>query len=95
MKSKIFLIVLILIIIIQAVFNIIFVVNNNLNINDKIPNIDTTINRIIIDSIEYNIIKKDSIKWNIINKYYEDSSEIINASDSTTVAKFYEFINGE
>ena len=63
--------------------------------NDKyiINKPDTVYNKIVIDSLEYNIIKKDSIIYNIKENVKEEINFAINADDSTTVMLFQKLVS--
>ena len=54
---------------------------------------DTVYNKIVIDSLEYNIIKKDSIIYNIKENVKEEINFAINADDSTTVMLFQKLVS--
>lgn len=64
--------------------------NNNYIKNNKVEviSIDTTYNKIVLDSIEYNIIKRDSIIVKLKEKYYDELEKVISASDSDVVKQF-------
>lgn len=64
--------------------------NNNYIKNNKVEviSIDTTYNKIVLDSIEYNIIKRDSIIVKLKEKYYDELEKVISASDSDVVRQF-------
>lgn len=63
--------------------------DNNKN-NIKYNDIDTTYNKIKLDSIEYNITKKDSIITEIKKKFEYEKDKAINASDSDAIKQFIE-----
>ena len=87
---------IIAVIIIAIIFFIIgYVVKQKEINNDKyiINKPDTVYNRIVIDSLEYNIIKKDSIIYNIKENVKEEINFAINADDSTTVMLFQKLVN--
>lgn len=50
--------------------------------------IDTAYNKIVLDSIEYNIIKKDSVISNIKHKMKDEIAESFNLDVSATVELF-------
>lgn len=64
--------------------------NNNYIKNNKVEviPIDTTYNKVVLDSIEYNIIKRDSIIYKLKEKYYDELEKVISASDSDVVKQF-------
>ena len=87
---------IIAVIIIAIIFFIIgYVVKQKEINNDKyiINKLDTVYNRIVIDSLEYNIIKKDSIIYNIKENVKEEINFAINADDSTTVMLFQKLVS--
>ena len=87
---------IIAVIIIAIIFFIIgYVVKQKEINNDKhiINKPDTVYNRIVIDSLEYNIIKKDSIIYNIKENVKEEINFAINADDSTTVMLFQKLVS--
>ncbi len=59
-------------------------INNNIDIQP----IDTSYNKIILDSIQYNIIKKDSTIIKIKKKFEYEKNKAINASDSDAIKQF-------
>lgn len=87
---------IIAVIIIAIIFFIIgYVVKQREINNDKyiINKLDTVYNKIVIDSLEYNIIKKDSIIYNIKKNVKEEIDFAINADDSTTVMLFQKLVS--
>ena len=87
---------IIAVIIIAIIFFIIgYVVKQKEINNDKyiINKSDTVYNRIVIDSLKYNIIKKDSIIYNIKENVKEEINFAINADDSTTVMLFQKLVS--
>lgn len=87
---------IIAVIIIAIIFFIIgYVVKQKEINNDKyiINKPDTVYNRIVIDSLEYNIIKKDSIIYNIKENVKGEINFAINADDSTTVMLFQKLVS--
>lgn len=87
---------IIAVIIIAIIFFIIgYVVKQKEINNDKyiINKPDTVYNRIVIDSLEYNIIKKDSVIYNIKENVKEEINFAINADDSTTVMLFQKLVS--
>lgn len=61
--------------------------NNN---DNKIIVPDTTYNKVILDSIEYNIHKKDSTIIELKKKFEYEKDKIINTSDSDAIKQFKE-----
>lgn len=87
---------IIAVIIIAIIFFIIgYVVKRKEINNDKyiVNKLDTVYNKIVIDSLEYNIIKKDSIIYNIKENVKEEINFAINADDSTTVMLFQKLVS--
>ena len=87
---------IIAVIIIAIIFFIIgYVVKQKEINNDKyiINKHDTVYNKIVIYSLEYNIIKKDSIIYNIKENVKEEINFAINADDSTTVMLFQKLVS--
>ena len=87
---------IIAVIIIAIIFFIIgYVVKQKEINNDKyiINKPDAVYNKIVIDSLEYNIIKKDSIIYNIKENVKEEINFAINADDSTTVMLFQKLVS--
>lgn len=82
------------VIIIAIIFFIYVVKQKEIN-NDKyiINKPDTVYNKIVIDSLEYIIIKKDSIIYNIKENVKEEINFAINADDSTTVMLFQKLVS--
>lgn len=65
--------------------------NNNSKIeynNDILP--DTMYNKVMLDSIEYNIKIKDSIIIKLKKRTEYETEQAINANDSDAVKQFYE-----
>lgn len=60
------------------------------HINTQEVFIDTTYNKIILDSIEYNIIKKDSVIYNIKQEMKDEVTKSFELSDSAAVNLFKE-----
>lgn len=59
--------------------------------NNKYDNIvvpDTTYNKVVLDSIELRIIKKDSIIYNIKNKMKDEVTKVFELDDSSAVKLF-------
>lgn len=55
---------------------------------DNIKPIDTSYNRIVLDSIQYNIDYRDTTIYNIKRKMKYEIEEVIAASDSDAVMQF-------
>lgn len=70
--------------------------NNNSKIDHNnviLP--DTTYNKIILDSIEYNIIKKDSTIKKIKYQMKYEVNKVYTLDDSATVKLFYQLCTSE
>lgn len=61
--------------------------NNN---NNEITLPDTTYNKVTLDSIQYNINKKDSTIIEFKKKFKYEKDKAINASDSDAIKRFNE-----
>lgn len=59
-----------------------------------IVDIDTTYNKIVLDSIEYNITKKDSVIYYIKYKMKNEVTKVLNLDDSAAVKLFKELASG-
>lgn len=57
--------------------------------------IDTSYNKIVLDSIEYNIKTKDSIIYNIKKQMKHEMEETIVANDSDAIRQFKELCTSE
>lgn len=62
--------------------------NNNNNNEITLP--DTTYNKVTLDSIQYNINKKDSTIIEFKKKFEYEKDKAINASDSDAIKQFKE-----
>jgi len=58
------------------------------HVNTQEVLIDTTYNKIILDSIEYNIIKKNSVIYNIKQEMKDEVTKSFELSDSAAVKLF-------
>lgn len=90
-KDKAFLIIL-FILSIFAVFKIVMFHRTN-DIKDKEIINDTTYNKVTLDSIEYNIIKKDSTIYHLKEEYEKEVEQNYNSSDSDAIALFYKLVS--
>ena len=63
--------------------------NSKIDYNNVIP-IDTIYNKVILDSIEYNIHKKDSTIVELKKRAEYEMEQAINANDSIAVEQFKE-----
>lgn len=64
-------------------------------IENDIKPIDTTYNKIVLDSIEYNIRTKDTIIYNIKKQMKYEIEEAIVANDNDAVRQFKELCTSE
>lgn len=65
--------------------------NNNSKIDcNNVTLSDTTYNKVILDSIEYNIHKKDSTIIELKKRTKYEMEQAINANDSITIKQFKE-----
>lgn len=62
---------------------------------DNIKPIDTSYNRIVLDSIQYNIDYRDTTIYNIKRKMKYEIEEVIAASDNDAVMQFKELCSME
>lgn len=62
---------------------------------DNIEIIDTTYNKVILDSIEYRIRTKDSIIVELKKQVKYEIEQAINASDSDAIKQFYELASSD
>lgn len=63
--------------------------------HNTIEIVDTTYNKIILDSIEYRIHTKDSIVVKLKKKVEYEITQAINATDSNAVKQFYELAGSD
>ena len=72
-------------------------IGNNCKINniDNVDVYDTTYNKVILDSIQYNIKVKDSVIVKLKTKMQYEIEQAINADDSTAVEQFYKLAGSE
>ena len=79
------------------IFVLIFIVSrlsikNDVSVEPVKP-VDTTYNRVVIDSIEYNIIKRDSIIVQIKDSIIYELQLNQTADDSTVIANFQKLLS--
>lgn len=58
--------------------------------NNKLIQPDTIYNKVVIDSIEYNIIRKDTIIYNLKHKMKDEVTKSFELDDSSAVKLFKE-----
>lgn len=56
---------------------------------------DTTYDKVVLDSIEYNIIKKDSVIYNFKQEMKDEVTKSFELSDSAAVKLFRELASGD
>lgn len=62
---------------------------NSSNINiDSVDVVDTSYNKVVLDSIQYNIVKKDSVIVKLKYNMKHDVEEALSANDSSVVEQF-------
>lgn len=61
---------------------------------ERIVDVDTTYNKIVLDSIEYNITKKDSVIYHIKYKMKNEVTKVLELDDSAAVKLFKELASG-
>ena len=88
MKQTLLNIIFAILLVVLLIISIIFLNKNTNTANRNVIKIDTIYNRIILDSIEYNIKRKDTVIYKIKLKVEEDVKEIINSNDSVALATF-------
>lgn len=65
------------------------------NNTETITIYDTTYNKVILDSIQYNIKVKDSVIVKLKTKMQYEIEQAINSSDSDAIKQFYELAGSE
>lgn len=63
--------------------------------HNTIEIVDTTYNKIVLDSIEYRIHTKDSIIVKLKKKVEYEITQALNATDSDAVKQFYELAGSD
>ena len=88
-KNKIFICICIIILFIAFIikYNIVYKQNKTTN-NENIVLTDTTYNKVTLDSIKYNIIKKDSTIYKLKEEVKDEIEKALNADDSIAVEQF-------
>lgn len=71
-----------------------YFISHNKNDTKDYIQIDTIYNKVILDSIKYNIIKKDSIIIHYKHEMTNEIQESINDNDSNAVNRFKELVDG-
>lgn len=87
LKKFVIILLLLFIVIMFAIFTSDFAKWANDKVNDTTP-IDTTYNKVILDSIKYNIIELDSTIVKLKIKYDVTVEKVVNLSDSATIELF-------
>lgn len=67
-------------------------IDKTINNKYEVKLIDTVYNHIVLDSIQYNIIKKDSIIYNYKEQMYEEIKKNNDASTDDVVRTFYQLV---
>ena len=67
--------------------------NQKNKIKETIIVIDTTYNKIVLDSIKYNIVYKDSIVYKLKEEMEYEKDKVYNMSDNDAVKLFYELVS--
>lgn len=96
-RTKIIIILLIIACIITNIYsNYIRYKNKKDNIkHNTIEIVDTTYNKIILDSIEYRIHTKDSVVVKLKKRVEYEITQAINATDSNAIKQFYELAGSD
>lgn len=86
---------LVLIIMTLGVIILGYIVEKQRNIINDFNNkqIDTSYNKVVLDSIEYNIVKKDSLLIIYKTKFEYEIKEITYDTDSAAVERFYDLVS--
>lgn len=93
-KNNIIINIIAIILLSVVIFSIgYFLGKNQIFDNNIVHQPDTIYNRIVLDSIEYNIIKKDSIIYKIKEDAKQEIDYAINANDSVTVMLFQKLVS--
>lgn len=96
-RTKIIIILLIIACIITNIYSdYIRYKNKKDNIkHNTIEIVDTTYNKIILDSIEYRIHTKDSVVVKLKKRVEYEITQAINATDSNAIKQFYELAGSD
>lgn len=88
-KNKIFICICIIILFIAFIikYNIVYKQSKTTN-NENIILTDTTYNKVTLDSIKYNIIKKDSTIYKLKKEVRYEIEKALNANDSVAIEQF-------
>lgn len=90
---------ILIVIFLLILFGVMFYSWNKINSakqnKDNIEIIDTTYNKVILDSIEYRIRTKDSIIVELKKQVKYEIEQAINASDSDAIKQFYELASSD
>lgn len=62
---------------------------------ENIVKLDTTYDKVVLDSIEYNIIKKDSVIYNFKQEMKDEVTKSFELSDSAAVQLFRELASSD
>lgn len=94
--SFILIIIAIIVLIINLYIGFTIGVNYEKNKYDNIVTpIDTTYNRVILDSIEYNILIKDSVIYKLNTEMKDEIDKSYELNDSSAVKLFYKLLSDD
>lgn len=90
---------ILIVIFLLILFGVMFYSWNKINSikqnKDNIEIIDTTYNKVVLDSIEYRIRIKDSVIVELKKQVKYEIEQAINANDSDAVKQFYELAGSD
>ena len=90
---------ILIVIFLLILFGVMFYSWNKINSakqnKDNIEIIDTTYNKVMLDSIEYKIYTKDSIIVELKKQVKYEIEQAINASDTDAVKQFYKLAGSD
>ena len=90
---------ILIVIFLLILFGVMFYSWNKINSakqnKDTMEIIDTTYNKVVLDSIEYRIRTKDSIIVELKKQVKYEIEQAINANDSDAVKQFYELASSD
>lgn len=94
-KTKIWIVIIILIALLAGYIIGVVIKQNEIRIPAKYQLIDTSYNKVVLDSIEYHIIKKDSTIKKIKYQMKYEVNKVYTLDDSATVKLFYRLCTSE
>lgn len=90
---------ILIVIFLLILFGVMFYSWNKINSakqnKDNIEIIDTTYNKVVLDSIEYRIRIKDSVIVELKKQVKYEIEQAVNANDSDAVKQFYELAGSD